>query len=168
MFSLQRLFETFLILRRIQRDIFINVQTATCKVPVILVGFKKNLNFLDRSWKKAQTSTTIKIRLVRGRVVAWEQTDGRRDTRKLIVAFRNFSNTPKISFPQQPYVHLTQIGTFVSLTLTQETAREGTKMKTLNSFKHGTKNGILLMRNPKSTAVNLLKSLNYSDQNPLT
>ena len=33
------LFETFLILRKIQRDIVINVETSSCKVPVILVGF---------------------------------------------------------------------------------------------------------------------------------
>jgi hypothetical protein len=38
-FSLQRLSETFLILRRIQLDIIINVQTQTCKVLVILVTF---------------------------------------------------------------------------------------------------------------------------------
>jgi hypothetical protein len=38
-FSLQLLFETFLILRRIKRDIVISVETSLCKVPVILVGF---------------------------------------------------------------------------------------------------------------------------------
>jgi hypothetical protein len=38
-FSLQLLFETFLILRRIQRDIVINVYSSSCKVPVILVTF---------------------------------------------------------------------------------------------------------------------------------
>ena len=37
-FSLQLLFETCLILGRIQRDIVINVETSSCKVPVILVG----------------------------------------------------------------------------------------------------------------------------------
>jgi hypothetical protein len=31
-------FETFLILRRIQRDIFVNVKTSLCKIPVIHVG----------------------------------------------------------------------------------------------------------------------------------
>ena len=36
---LQRLPETFLILRRIQRDIVINVKTSSCKVPLNLVGF---------------------------------------------------------------------------------------------------------------------------------
>jgi hypothetical protein len=31
--------ETFLILRIIQRDIVINVETSLCKVPVIMVGY---------------------------------------------------------------------------------------------------------------------------------
>ena len=50
-FSLQILFETFLILRRVQRDINIYVNTSSCKVPVIFVGFvdkfskKKNLKY---------------------------------------------------------------------------------------------------------------------------
>ena len=33
------LFETFLILSQIRRDIAVNVETSSCKVPVILVGF---------------------------------------------------------------------------------------------------------------------------------
>jgi hypothetical protein len=43
-FSVQLLLETFLILRRIQRDIVINVQMSSCKVPVIFV-FNKTLIF---------------------------------------------------------------------------------------------------------------------------
>ena len=38
-FTLQLLSGTFLILRRIQRDIVININMFSCKVPVILVGF---------------------------------------------------------------------------------------------------------------------------------
>ena len=38
-FSLQLLSKKFLMLRRIQRDIIINVKTSPCKVPVILIGF---------------------------------------------------------------------------------------------------------------------------------
>jgi hypothetical protein len=39
LFSVQLLSETFLILRRIQRDIIINVHRYSCKVPVIFVRF---------------------------------------------------------------------------------------------------------------------------------
>jgi hypothetical protein len=39
-FSLQSLSETFLILRTIQRDIIINVNRFSCKVPVILAEFE--------------------------------------------------------------------------------------------------------------------------------
>ena len=46
-FSLQFLPETFLILRRIQRDI-IKVRKSSCKVPVILVTFYSNLNSVKR------------------------------------------------------------------------------------------------------------------------
>ena len=35
------LFETFLILRRIQRDIVLNVKTSSCKVPLLLSDFNK-------------------------------------------------------------------------------------------------------------------------------
>jgi hypothetical protein len=45
--SLQLLSETYLILRRIQRDV-INVHRHSCKVSVILVRFKWNFNFVHR------------------------------------------------------------------------------------------------------------------------
>jgi hypothetical protein len=41
------LFKTFLITRKIQRDIVINMKMFSCKLPVILVRFYWNLNFLD-------------------------------------------------------------------------------------------------------------------------
>jgi hypothetical protein len=37
--SLHHLPETFLILKAIQRYVIINVQTSTCKIPVILLTF---------------------------------------------------------------------------------------------------------------------------------
>ena len=39
LFSLQDLFETFLIITRIYRDIVINVKMSSCKVPVTLARF---------------------------------------------------------------------------------------------------------------------------------
>jgi len=62
-FSLQLLSETFPILRIIER-VIINVHTSTCKVPVILGGFRRNLNFLDKVLKNPQISSFILIRPV--------------------------------------------------------------------------------------------------------
>jgi hypothetical protein len=62
--SLQILSGKFLILRRIQRVIIINVQTSSCKVPIIFVRFYSNLNFLDGFSKHNQTSQLMKIVLV--------------------------------------------------------------------------------------------------------
>jgi hypothetical protein len=39
----------------------INVKTSSCKVPVILVGFQRNLNFLNIFSKNAQILNFIKI-----------------------------------------------------------------------------------------------------------
>ena len=39
-FSVQVLYERLLILRKIQRDIVMNVKTSPCKVPVILIRFQ--------------------------------------------------------------------------------------------------------------------------------
>ena len=40
--------ETFIILRRIHRDIVTNVHTCLCEVPAILVTVSSDLNFLER------------------------------------------------------------------------------------------------------------------------
>ena len=39
--------EIFLILRKIQRDIILNLRRSSCQVPVIIVRFERNLKFLD-------------------------------------------------------------------------------------------------------------------------
>jgi len=61
-FSLQFLSETFLILRRIHRDIIININNSSCKVPVTLVRFLMKLKFVDRFSKN--TLNFMKIRPV--------------------------------------------------------------------------------------------------------
>jgi hypothetical protein len=55
------LFETFLILRRIQRDIVINEHKSSYEVPVIVVRFQPNLNFLNRISKNPPISNLMKI-----------------------------------------------------------------------------------------------------------
>jgi len=62
-FALQLLSETFLTVRRIERDVIRNVYWSSCKVPVIPFRFYWNLNLLARfskhpqyqiSWKSVQ------------------------------------------------------------------------------------------------------------------
>jgi len=54
--------ETFLTLRRIQRDIILNVCRYLCKVPVILLIFQPKVYFLDRFSKNTQIQNFMKIR----------------------------------------------------------------------------------------------------------
>jgi len=52
----------YFVLRRIQRDLFINLHRFPCKVHVILVTAQTNLNFFARfSKKKKLTSNFVKI-----------------------------------------------------------------------------------------------------------
>ena len=59
-FSLQLLSETFLILRRTERDIT-SVHSSSCKVCVILVRFQCNLNFRGRFSKNTGISNFMKV-----------------------------------------------------------------------------------------------------------
>jgi hypothetical protein len=72
----------------------VNLKTSSCKVFVIIVGFKKkkNLHFLNRFSTKAQISNFIKIRPVEAELF---HTDRQTDMTKLTVAFRNFANAHK-------------------------------------------------------------------------
>jgi len=57
-YSLQRLFEKFLIIKGIEPD---NVHKSSCKVPVILIRFELNMKFLDIFSKNIQISNYMKI-----------------------------------------------------------------------------------------------------------
>ena len=81
-FSLQLLSETFFILRITERVMTKNVYWSPRKVRAALVGFKWNLNFLDRFSKNTQISNFMKIRPV-----------GDKLTRNS--TFRNFAKVPK-------------------------------------------------------------------------
>jgi hypothetical protein len=92
-FSVQLLSETFLILRRTERDVTINVyRSAACKVPVILVRLQWNLDSLYIFSKNSQISNFMKIHPFGDKLF---HADRRTDMTKLTVACRNFANAPK-------------------------------------------------------------------------
>jgi len=62
------------------------------KVPIILVRFKWNSNFLDRFFKNNEMWNFMKVRPVGAELF---HSGGRTDMTKLIVVFRNFANAPK-------------------------------------------------------------------------
>jgi hypothetical protein len=98
------LFETFLVLRRIERDIVINVLRSSHTAPIILVRFEQNLNYLHKFLKCIKIQNFMNISSVgAGSFHADRRTDRQRDREtdrwiyktKLIVAFRNFAKAPK-------------------------------------------------------------------------
>jgi hypothetical protein len=80
-FSLQLLFETFLNLGKTERDIIKNVHMSPCKVPVIIVRFQLNLNFLHRFSKNTQIPNFMKTLPVASCVVPCALTTDERSDR---------------------------------------------------------------------------------------
>jgi hypothetical protein len=87
-----------------ERDMIKNVHCSLCKVPFILVRFEWN-KFFDTFSKNTEISNFMKIRQVgaylfhKDRLTGGKidgRTEGRADMAKLIVAFRNFFNAPKM------------------------------------------------------------------------
>jgi hypothetical protein len=83
-------------LRRIQRLINTHLHRSSCKIPIILVRFEENLNFLDRFSTNPQILNFMKLLLLGAELFhAYRQTDMTKPT----VAFRNVSNVPNRIFP---------------------------------------------------------------------
>ena len=86
--------ETFVVLKRIRRDSVMNVRRSSCKVPLVFVRVKFNLNFLARfPKKKTQISNFMKIPPV-GTELVHPDRRTETDMTTLIVAFRSFATTP--------------------------------------------------------------------------
>ena len=95
-FSLQRFSETFLILRRNERHTTINAPTSPCTVHVIFHRFLMNLTFFQLNFEKYSSIKFHENPSNGDQVVLCGRTDGRTFMAKPVVAFRNFTNAPKI------------------------------------------------------------------------
>jgi hypothetical protein len=88
-------FETFLILRRIERDMIKkNCIALHVKCPLLLLNFNETLIFAVNFWRKKNYSN-IKFHensFSGSRVIACGRTDTQTGLTKLIIAFRNFAN----------------------------------------------------------------------------
>jgi len=97
-FALQHLSETFLILRRIQRDIIILLLSYMCIVvhvqyPIFLSGFNETC-FFSSIFEKYSNVSFRKRKSSGSGVVPRGRMGGRTDMTKLIVAFLSFVKVP--------------------------------------------------------------------------
>jgi hypothetical protein len=93
--KIQILFEAFLILRRIQHDVVINVKTSSYNFILFLSDIIK-LEFSRQIFGKRSNTKFHQKPSSGSRVVPCGRTDGRTDARnmtKLIVAFHNFGKS---------------------------------------------------------------------------
>jgi len=78
-----------------------NIYLFSCNVPVLLVRFSWNLNFLDRFSENTQISIFTKHRPEGAECSV--QTDGRTDMTSLILASRNFAKAPTKNSTFRPH-----------------------------------------------------------------
>jgi hypothetical protein len=90
--SLQLLPEIFVIVRRVRRDITINIHTPSSKVSVLFSDFKETLIF-STDFRKILKLKFHEIRSSGSRVVGG-RIDRQTDIAKLIDALRNYANAP--------------------------------------------------------------------------
>jgi len=90
---LRPIFEIFLIIKRIQRDVVTNVRKFYSSVSVIHVRFLWIFTYLDRYWKIYQILHFTEIPVVG--VDFFLGTDIQTDMTKQIVTFCNFTKAPK-------------------------------------------------------------------------
>ena len=108
--------ETFLILRRSERDLIKNIYWSSCKVPIVLVRFQWNLNFLNGFSKNSH----IKFHenpSNGNRVVPFGRKDGRTDRQTEV--FRNIAKALKNLFHPTVLGGSHSRGNFLVLNLVQ-------------------------------------------------
>ena len=84
----------FLIKRRIDLGIIINVYRSSCRVTLLLSQVNKTSIFWTDFRKKQSKITFRESPSIESRIFPCGRTDRRGDTKKLIVALRNFANAP--------------------------------------------------------------------------
>jgi len=86
-------YETFLVIRRNERNAIKNVHWSSCKIHVIFIRFHCNIIFLTY-FLNITKQISRKIRKVEADVLHAGEANGRTVLTKLTVALRNFANVP--------------------------------------------------------------------------